>query len=40
MSNRSIFLIAIVLLGLFTLSQSFFIVDERERVILFQFGEV
>lgn len=40
MSNRSIFLIAIVVLGLFTLSQSFFIVDQRERVILFQFGEV
>ena len=40
MSNRQIFVVGLVLLGFFTLSQSFFIVDERERVILFQFGEV
>lgn len=40
MSNKTILVIGVVLLGLFTLSQSFFIVDERERVILFQFGEV
>lgn len=40
MSNRQMVIVGVILLGLFTLSQSFFIVDERERVILFQFGEV
>lgn len=40
MTNRQMTILGLVLFGLFTLSQAFFIVDERERVILFQLGEV
>lgn len=40
MSNRQMTILGLVLFGLFALSQSFYIVDERERVILFQLGEV
>lgn len=40
MNNRQLVIAGLVVLGIITLLQSFFIVDERERVILFQFGEV
>ncbi|MGH8444177.1 MAG: SPFH domain-containing protein, partial [Solimonas sp.] len=40
MKNSTLLTIGIVLLGLWTLANAFFIVDQRERVLLFQFGEL
>ncbi len=40
MKNSQLLGIAIAVLALFVLSSSFFIVDQRDRVVLFQFGEI
>jgi modulator of FtsH protease HflC len=40
MTNRQILILGAALFGLAALLQSFYIVDERERVLLFQFGEI
>ena len=40
MSNRQLFSIALALIAVFVLYQTFYIVDQRERVIKLRFGEV
>lgn len=40
MKNTPVFLIALVLLGVVLINGSFFTVDQRERVLLFQLGEI
>jgi membrane protease subunit HflC len=40
MSNRMIVLVGLALLGLATINSAFFVVDQRERVALFQLGEI
>lgn len=40
MKNSQLAGLAALLFGLFVISGSFFVVDQRERVVLFQFGEI
>lgn len=40
MRNAPVFLIALLLLGVVLVNASFFTVDQRERVLLFQLGEI
>jgi membrane protease subunit HflC len=40
MKNSQVFWLAIAVLAIFLISGSCFIVDQRERVVLFQFGEI
>lgn len=40
MSNRQILIVALAVLGLLTLSGSFYIVDQRERVLLKELGQI
>lgn len=38
--NRSVFLLPVILIAIFVVSSSVFIVDEREKALVLQFGEV
>lgn len=40
MNNRHVVILALIFLGITAVAQCFFTVDQRERVILFQFGEI
>ena len=40
MTNRQLFLAILAIAGLGLIYDSFFIVDERERVVLFKLGEI
>ena len=40
MTNRQLFMLALAALGLLTLANSVFTVDQRERAVVRQFGEI
>ncbi|WP_028079293.1 protease modulator HflC [Solimonas soli] len=40
MKNSTLAIIGVVLLAIWTISNAFFVVDQRERAVLFQFGEL